>query len=118
LEGSGPEVIEVYAGISLEGFEKTTKNICQDVDLREKKRQDGEKSHKEELHNLHNSQSVRHVACIGERRNAYKILVAEPSEKKGVGVNGRMLLLDRMDTVVRVRTGFIWLRIGSSGELL
>jgi hypothetical protein len=43
---------------------------------------------------------MRHVECIGERRNAYKILVGAPSKKRGVGASGNAFLLDRKDLVV------------------
>jgi hypothetical protein len=55
------------------------------------------KTHNEELHNLYSSPSIirmiksrrmkcaRHVARIGEKRNAYRILVGNPEEKRPVG---------------------------------
>jgi hypothetical protein len=69
-----------------------------------------------------NSRRMRwtgHVANMGEKRNAYKILVGIQKETdcyKDINVRGRIILkwiLDRKDGVVR--TGFIWLRIGTSG---
>jgi hypothetical protein len=49
---------------------------------------------------------------MGEKRNAYRILVGKPE-------GGRIILrwiLERWDEVVR--TGLIWLRIGTSGSAL
>jgi hypothetical protein len=55
------------------------------------------KLHNEELHNLYSSPSVigtinsrrmrwaGHVARIGEKRNAYRILVGKPEEKRPLG---------------------------------
>jgi hypothetical protein len=55
------------------------------------------KLHNEELHNLHSSPSVvtmiksrrmrwaGHVARIGEKRNAYRILVGKPEGKRPLG---------------------------------
>jgi hypothetical protein len=59
------------------------------------------KLHNEELHNLYSSPSIirmtnsrrmrwtGHVARIGEKRNAYRILVAKPVEKRALGRPGR-----------------------------
>jgi hypothetical protein len=53
--------------------------------------------HNEEFHNLHSSSSIfrmiksrrmiwaGHVACVGEKRNAYRILVGKPEEKGPLG---------------------------------
>jgi hypothetical protein len=58
--------------------------------------------HNEELHNLHCSPSiirmikswkmrwVGHVARMGEQRNAYRILVGKPEEKRPLGRPRRM----------------------------
>jgi hypothetical protein len=57
-----------------------------------------------------------HVAYTRKVRSAYSMVVGKPE--------GRTDLSDRKDDNVcmgfnnRVWTGFIWLRIGSSGELL
>jgi hypothetical protein len=51
----------------------------------------------------------RYVACIGAKRNAYRILVGEPEGKRLLGrprLCGRIIL--RYDGG---RTGFIWLRL-------
>jgi hypothetical protein len=56
------------------------------------------------------------------KRNAYRILVGEPDGKTPLGrprrrwVDNIKWILERHDGVVW--TGFIWLRIGTSGELL
>jgi hypothetical protein len=47
---------------------------------------------------------VWNVACMGEKMNAYRILVGKPEGKR---------LLGRLNW-----TGPIWLRIGTSGGLL
>jgi hypothetical protein len=55
------------------------------------------KLHNEELHNLYSSPSIirmiksrrmkwaRHVARMGKKRNAYRILVGKPEEKRPLG---------------------------------
>jgi hypothetical protein len=68
------------------------------LDQRGKKRQEvGEKLHNEELHNLHSSESilrmiksrkmrlVGHVEQMGEKRNAYRILVGKPNGNRTLG---------------------------------
>lgn len=60
---------------------------------------------------------ARLVACSGNMRNAYIILVAQPKWKRPheeLSIDGRSVLkfiLKRQD--VRVWNGFIWLTIGS-----
>jgi hypothetical protein len=62
-----------------------------------------------------------HAARMGERRNAYRILVGKPEGKsyyEDLDVGVRMILkwiLKRYDEVVW--TGLIWLRIETSGGL-
>jgi hypothetical protein len=58
---------------------------------------DWRKLHNEELHNLHSSPSISrviilrrmrwlgHVARVGEKRNAYRILVGKPEGKRPLG---------------------------------
>jgi hypothetical protein len=60
---------------------------------------------------------------MGEKRNAYRILVRKAGKKKASRKTltqvGRIILrwiLERLDGVVW--TGLIWLRIGTSGGLL
>jgi hypothetical protein len=56
---------------------------------------------------------------MGELRNAYNILVGEPKGRdhfEDLVVNGKIimeLILEKQDG--SVSTGFIWLRIGTSG---
>jgi hypothetical protein len=61
---------------------------------------------------------------MGEKRNAYRLLVGKPKGKKILGrprrrwVDNSVLgwILERWDGVMW--TGFVWLRIGTGGELL
>jgi hypothetical protein len=61
------------------------------------------KLHNEELHNLYSSPSTirmksrrmrweRHVARMGEKRNAYRILVGKPEGKRSLGRPRRRLV--------------------------
>jgi hypothetical protein len=52
---------------------------------------------------------VGHVARMGEKRNAYRILMGKPEGKRPLGRPRRRWV---------VWTGLIWLRIGTSGGLL
>jgi hypothetical protein len=102
-----------------------------------KREEDGScrKVHNDELHNLYSSPNIvrviklrrmrwaGHVAHMGEGRGVYRVLVGRPEGKrplrrprrrwednikldlKEIGIDGR-------------RTGFSWLRIGSSGGLV
>jgi hypothetical protein len=92
------------------------------------------KLHNEELRDLYSSPSIiriiksrrmrwaGHVARVGEKRNAYRLLVGKPEGKRPVGrqgLGGWTILgwiLERCDGVMW--TGLVWLRIGTSGELL
>jgi hypothetical protein len=59
---------------------------------------------------------------LGEKRNAYRLLVGKPEGKRPLGrqgVDGWIILgwiLERWDGVMW--TGLIWLRIGTGGEVL
>jgi hypothetical protein len=95
---------------------------------------DWRKLHNEEFHNLYSSLDIirqmksrrmrwaGHVACMGEERKLYRVLVGKPkgnnhSEDQGVG--GRMgseWILG--DWLGGVWVGFDWLRIVTGGELL
>jgi hypothetical protein len=59
---------------------------------------------------------------MGERRNAYKILVGKPEGEEyseDLGVNESIILEWILRKQVgRIWIGFIWLRIGISGENL
>jgi hypothetical protein len=92
---------------------------------------DWRKLHNEELHNLCSSPNIitmiksrrmrwaRHVARMGETRNAYRIWVGMPEEKRPLG-RPRRRWLDNIKMDLRydvmVWTGSTWLRIGTSGE--
>jgi hypothetical protein len=55
---------------------------------------------------------------MGEKRNAYSILVGKPEGMRPLDVDGWITLkriLERYDGVVWI--GLIWLRIGTSGGL-
>jgi hypothetical protein len=91
------------------------------------------KLHNEELHNLYYSSSTiriiksrrmrraGHVARMGEKRNAYRILVGKPEGKRPLGRPRRRWVANikkdlREDAIEWI--GLIWLRIGTSGGLL
>jgi hypothetical protein len=91
--------------------------------------------HNEELHNLPASPNVirviksrmmrwsGHVARMAEIRNAYKIVIGKREGKRDhaedLGVDGRIILECLLGKYGgNVLTGFIWLRIGTSGGLL
>jgi hypothetical protein len=63
-----------------------------------------------------------HVARIGDMRNACRVLVGKPQTRdhyEDPDIVGRVILrwiLEKCDRVVW--TGYIWLRIGTSGGLL
>jgi hypothetical protein len=60
-----------------------------------------------------------HVARIGEKRNAYRLLVGKPEGKRPLGKRRRRWvdnILERWDGVMWI--GLVWLRIGTGGELL
>jgi hypothetical protein len=63
-----------------------------------------------------------HEAREGDRRGAYRILVGRPEERRPLGTPTPRLE-DTIKTELqevgwRAWTGFIWLRIGSGGEVL
>jgi hypothetical protein len=101
-----------------------------------KRKEDGSwrKLHNNELHDLYSSPNivrvinsrrmrwVGHVANMGEGRGVYRILVGKPEGKRPLG-RPRCgwednIKMDFREIGIDGRTGFGWLRIGSSGELL
>jgi hypothetical protein len=95
------------------------------------------KLHSGELHNLYSFPNIRHikssrmswmahVACVGEERKVYQVLVGKPikdhaptSAWEDRGISGRMgskWTLSRL--AGRVWSGFTWLRIETGGGLL
>jgi hypothetical protein len=63
-----------------------------------------------------------HVARMGERRGAYRVLVGKPEGRRPLG-KPRRRWEDNIKMVLRevgwgAWTGSIWLRIGTGGELL
>jgi hypothetical protein len=59
------------------------------------------------------------VARMGEKGNAYRILVGKPEGKRPLGrPRGRWVDNIKIDLREMVWTGSIWLRIGTSGGLL
>jgi hypothetical protein len=105
------------------------------LDWKGMKRWGWRKLHNEELCNLYSSPSViriiklrmrwvRHVAWMGEKRNAFKLLVGKLEGRRPPGL-GRPrcrwvdnIKIDLGEMVWLVWTGLVWLRIGTSGELL
>jgi hypothetical protein len=89
------------------------------------------KFHNKELHDLYSSPSIiriiksrrmklaGHVARMGEKRNAYRLLVGKPEGKRPLRRQRRRWLdnlgwiLERWDGVMW--TGLVWLRIGTGG---
>jgi hypothetical protein len=63
-----------------------------------------------------------HVARMGAKRNAYRLLVRKPEGKRPLGrprcrwVDNIRMILERWYGVMW--TGLVWLRIGTGGELL
>jgi hypothetical protein len=62
------------------------------------------------------------VACMGEGRGVYRVLVGKPEGRRTLGRPRRRWEDNLSWTLGRQgsmgRTGFSWLRIGSSGGLL
>jgi hypothetical protein len=62
-----------------------------------------------------------HVGRMGEKRNTCRIFVGKPEVKRSLG-RPRLRLVEniKMDLIADrvVRTGLMWLRIGTSGGLL
>jgi hypothetical protein len=92
------------------------------------------KLHNGELHNLYSSPDIirliksrrmrwaRHVACMGEGRNVYRVLVGKPEGKRTLE-SPRRRWEDGIKMHLReigwgVCSGFTWLKIGTTGRLL
>jgi hypothetical protein len=91
------------------------------------------KLHNEELHKLYSSPNIiraiksrrmiwtGHIARMGDKRNAYRILVGTPEGKRPLGrprcrwEDNIKIYLSKIGRVVW--TGSIWHRIGTRGEL-
>ena len=65
---------------------------------------------------------VGHVVLMGERRGAYKILVAIPEARRLLGRSTcrweNNIKMDLQEVGCWAWTGLIWLRIGTGGSLL
>jgi hypothetical protein len=63
-----------------------------------------------------------HVACMGEVRNAYDILVGKPEKRSPLGRQSHIwkvkITMNLTEIEWRVWTGRIWHRIGTSGAPL
>jgi hypothetical protein len=91
------------------------------------------KLHNEELHDLYSPRNIRiinerrmrwagHVARMGEKRNAHRLLVGKPEGRRPLGKPRRRWLdnirMDLAEVGWGDVTGLVWLRIGTGGELL
>jgi hypothetical protein len=92
------------------------------------------KLHNEELHDLYSSPSIiriiksrrmrwaGHVARMGEKRNAYRLLVRKPEGKRPLGRPRRRWVVNIRMELGEVGWGDVdWIglvRIGTGGELL
>jgi hypothetical protein len=92
------------------------------------------KLHNEEIRELYFSPSIiriiksrrmrwaGHVARMGEKRNAYRLLMGKPVGKRPLGRPRRRWVdnigMDLGEVGGVVWTGLVWLRIGTGGELL
>jgi hypothetical protein len=90
------------------------------------------KLHNEELRDMYSSPSIIrliksrrmrwacYVARMGEKRNAYRLLVGKPEGKRSLGRPRHRIILgwimERWDRAMW--TGLVWLWIGMGGELL
>jgi hypothetical protein len=90
--------------------------------------------HNEELHILYSSPDIirqiksrrmrwaGHVACMGEDRNVYRVLMGKPEGKRPHGRPRRRwedgIRMDLRENGCRVQSGCSWLRIGPDGGLL
>jgi hypothetical protein len=60
---------------------------------------------------------VGHIALMGEKRNAYRLVVGKPEGKSPLGKprHSWVIILGRIGVVW---TGLVWLRIGTGGGAL
>ena len=62
------------------------------------------------------------MACMGNRRGTYRIMVGRPDGKRQIGIPRARwednIKLDPQEVERRACTGLIWLRIGTGGGLL
>jgi hypothetical protein len=91
------------------------------------------KSHGRELHNLYSLPDIikqigsrimrwaRHVACTGEGRIVYRVLIGNLEGRRPLGGPRHRwdtgIRMDLMDVGWGVCNGFIWLRIRTGGRL-
>jgi hypothetical protein len=65
---------------------------------------------------------VGHVACMGDRSGAYRVLVEKPEGRKPLGRPRHRwednIKMDLQKVGWRAWTGLIWLKIGTGGGLL
>jgi hypothetical protein len=92
------------------------------------------KMHSGEVHNLYSSLDIirqiksrrmrwaGHVACMGEGRNVYSILMGKPEGKRPLERPSRRwedaIKMDLRDWLGGMWSGYIWFRIGIAGRLL
>jgi hypothetical protein len=90
--------------------------------------------HNDDLHDLYSSRNIvrviksrrmrwaGHVARMGERKGAYRILIGRPEGKRTLGRPRRRwednIKMGLGEIGIDGGSGFGWLRIGSSGGLL
>jgi hypothetical protein len=58
-----------------------------------------------------------HVARMGEKKNAYRLLLGKPKGRRPLG-RPRRRWVDNIRIDGTMWTGLVWLRIGTGGELL
>jgi hypothetical protein len=84
--------------------------------------------HNEELNDQYSSPNFRviesrrmrcagHVACVGERRDAYRVLVGKAEGKRPLGISSRRwednIKMDLQEVGWGAWTGLLWLRKGT-----
>jgi hypothetical protein len=61
---------------------------------------------------------VGHIACMGEKRNAYRFLVGKSERKRPLDRWVNNIKIDLGESMGWCGLDWFWLRIGISGELL